>query len=69
MARYVTRARTSNLHKTQIGPARADSDWCEPPLLTTIEVTESDPVWTGLLDEHGNEIMRVSDPIGFRIHD
>lgn len=58
MARYIAR------------PQRTRSDdygYYEPPLLTNIEVTESDPVWTGLLDEHGNDIMRINDPIGFRL--
>lgn len=55
MARYVTRARR----------VRADSDWYEPPLITNIEVMEGEPVWTGLLDKDGNDIMRMNDPIGF----
>lgn len=55
MPRYVTRARR----------IKADSDWYEPPLITNIEVVESEPVWTGLLDQDGNDIMRMADPIGF----
>lgn len=56
MPRYLTRARRERSD---------DYDWYEPPLITNIEVTESEPVWTGLLDQDGNDIMRMSDPIGF----
>lgn len=46
-----------------------DDDWYEPPLLTTIEVSDHEPFDTGLLDADGNTIWRVNDPIGFRISD
>jgi len=51
---------------------RSDAEcfgWDEPPLLSTIEVSESEPVDTGLLDSDGNEIWRMKDPIGFVHHD
>lgn len=49
---------------------RADDDYgYEPPLLTTIEVFDTGDRPTGLLDQDGNEIWCVRDPIGFRIGD
>jgi len=43
------------------------SDWLddERPLIPTIDVPEHEAVETGLLDEHGNAIMRAPNPIGF----
>jgi hypothetical protein len=47
---------------------RADDEgyYYSPPLITNIEVTETGPQWTGLLDSDGNEICRMNDPIGFQ---
>ena len=60
MARYVIRA-----PKTKAN----DDDWYEPPLEPALTVIESNPVPTGLFDEHGNEIWRTNDPIGFLHHE
>lgn len=46
-------------------PKAWGDDW-SAPLLTSIDVPLSDPVDTGLIDEAGNTIWRVGDPIGFR---
>lgn len=55
MPRYVTRA-------------EADCDWWDNGRpYDSIEVFETGPVDTGLLDAHGNAIWRVKDPIGFDI--
>jgi len=43
--------------------------WNEGPLLTNIDVTESGPINTGLVDSDGNSIWRVKDPIGFLHHE
>jgi hypothetical protein len=59
MARYVSRKPRAD----------DDYDWYEPPFLTSVEVTESEPVDTGLLDSEGNSIWRVNDPIGFLHYD
>lgn len=56
MARYVARSK-----------AVADCDWWDAGrLYDTVEVTESEPTDTGLLDNHGNSIWRMNDPIGFQ---
>ena len=34
-----------------------------------IMVEEDSPTPTGIIDQYGNEICRVKDPIGFRLHD
>lgn len=39
--------------------------WEATPLITSLTVSESDPIYTGLLDSAGNAIWRVNDPIGF----
>lgn len=61
MARYATRPDRS------AAPQACDDHYPEPPLLTNIDVTDSGPEWSGLYDQHGNEIWRVKDPIGFHI--
>lgn len=40
--------------------------WPADPLITNLTVALADPVDTGLLDNDGNTIWRVNDPIGFR---
>jgi hypothetical protein len=46
-------------------------DWLDRGGPDQITVHESDngPQWTGLLDQHGNELCRVADrlPMGFRL--
>ena len=58
MARYVSRR------------PRAET-WCdgwdEGRLIDNLTVVESEPSFSGLLDQHGNEIWRMPDPIGFRL--
>lgn len=59
MARYFTRA------------ARPRSFWVEdetyddPIRPDTPQVCDHEPVDTGLLDQHGDTIMRAPNPIGF----
>lgn len=54
---------------TQNKPSKACDDWYAPEFITTTTVIEpdSDPVPTGLLDKHGNDIcsVEIMDPIGF----
>jgi len=56
MPRYVSRPPRAT---------RADIDWYDPPLEPDLVVIESEPCPTGLLDQDGNEIWRMNDPIGF----
>lgn len=58
MPRYVTRARKVR---------SSDDEWYEPPLEPNLTVIEPEPSPTGLLDENGNEIWRMNDPIGFHV--
>lgn len=47
--------------------ATADCDyWNDGRLYDSIDVPDSAPSDTGLLDSEGNTIWRVNDPIGFR---
>ena len=59
MPRYVTGKRVRS---------DDDFDWYEPPIITSLEVDEAEPVDTGLLDAEGNSIWRLKDPIGFILH-
>lgn len=59
MSRYVSRRPRSE----------DEYDWYEPPLMTSVEVIEGEPINTGLLDSEGNEIWRLNEPIGFIHHD
>lgn len=59
MPRYVSRRPRAT---------RADTDWYDPPLEPDLVVIESEPFPTGLLDQDGNEIWRMNDPIGFIHH-
>lgn len=56
MSRYVTR------------PARAHIQHTDDGVVFMPYLTVDGPavVDTGLVDQHGNEICRVSDPIGFQ---
>lgn len=56
MSRYVTLPATAHIHHTDDGVTFM-------PYLTVDGPTVVD---TGLVDQHGNEICRVSDPIGFQ---
>lgn len=59
MPRYITRPR-----------ADMDCDgWDAGRLYDNITVSLADPIDTGLLDNDGNTIWRVNDPIGFRFGD
>lgn len=42
-----------------------DYDWPSDPLITNLEVIESEAVFTGLLDSDGEPIWRAPNPIGF----
>lgn len=33
----------------------------------TITVDDEDCIYTGLLDRHGNELVKMRDPIGFKL--
>jgi len=59
MPRYITRPK-----------ATADCDWWDAGrLYDNIDVPDSVPADTGLLDAEGNTIWRVNDPIGFCFED
>lgn len=54
MARYFT------------APRQTRADWSDDyPLLPDIHVPEHKPIDTGLLDKHGDAIMRGPNPMGF----
>lgn len=51
-------------------PPRSEMDcdaWYSGSPYDSLTVVEREPAFTGLLDEKGNEIWRVPDPVGFRI--
>jgi hypothetical protein len=61
-------ARCENLkkHETKSNRVRSDLDcWGDDPFITSIEVWESETEGTGILDIHGNEFVRLPNPIGF----
>lgn len=45
---------------------RASLDYPEP-LLPGLSVDDNRPVDTGLVDRHGNPIMRLPEPMGFAV--
>lgn len=54
------------LDTSRLKSPRADSDWSEDiPRPSTIEVWESEEQYTGILDIHGNEFVRVRETLGF----
>jgi hypothetical protein len=59
VSRYVIRPR-SGLDYPRI------ADWVSDPMLPGVTVDGEKQVDTGLVDRHGNAIMRLQEPIGFR---
>lgn len=53
MTRYFTRPR-----------AAPEGRW-DDPMIPAINVSDHQPVDTGLVDKHGDPIMRAPNPIGF----
>lgn len=58
MSRYFTR-------KPRQRHPRADWLDDDSPLIPEIEVSDHQPIDTGLIDQHGDQIMRGPNPIGF----
>jgi hypothetical protein len=61
-------AKRENLKKHQIKSTQVRSDldcWGHDPFITSIEVWETEPEGTGIIDIHGNEFVRLPNPIGF----
>lgn len=54
MPRYVARPRAKR--------AEYDED---APLISMLFVDAPEEVWTGLLDQHGDDLYRLPSPIGF----
>lgn len=49
-------------------PRLCDDDgeeWYEEPLISNVEVDDSEAIFTGLLDSDGSPIYRAPNPIGF----
>ena len=59
MSRYFTSPRCD-------GPADDEmSNWFPNPLLPSLDVSDHEPVCTGLFDHRGDPIWRGPNPVGF----
>jgi hypothetical protein len=61
-------AKRENFNKQRIKSDRVSAYndcWGDDPFMTSIEVPESVESYTGILDIHGNEFVRLPNPIGF----
>lgn len=39
--------------------------WDAPPMISNVTVSDHDAIDTGLVDQHGDQIMRAPNPCGF----
>lgn len=46
-------------------PTKCEWWWDMGPVLPSIQASDHQPVNTGLVDKHGNPIMRAPEPCGF----